>query len=104
MNEAMILEVNSREAVIFPDLICLLPPVTARGLMSTDLCHGMEIATLGCARLPQAKQDGKPLLLPVSVIPIWNISRRKIYLHNSRFICQRKETTVAIFEYHYPNR
>ena len=60
MNEAMLLRLNSRPAVIFPDLICMLNPASGRGVMSIELRPGMEIATLGVpchARLRAAAQS-----------------------------------------------
>ena len=60
MNEAMLLSLDGKTAVIFPDLICMLEPDTGRGLMSVELHSGMEIAVLGVPchpRLREAVQD-----------------------------------------------
>ena len=60
MNEAMLLSLDGKTAVIFPDLICMLEPETGRGLMSVELHTGMEIAVLGVPchpRLREAVQD-----------------------------------------------
>ena len=60
MNEAMLLSLDGKNAVIFPDLICMLEPGTGRGVMSVELRAGMEIAVLGVPchpRLREAVQD-----------------------------------------------
>jgi DUF917 family protein len=60
MNEAMLLSLDGKTTVIFPDLICMLDPQSGRGLMSVELHAGMEIAVLGVPchpRLREAVQD-----------------------------------------------
>jgi hypothetical protein len=60
MNEAMLLSLDGKTVVIFPDLICMLDPQSGRGLMSVELQAGMEIAVLGVPchpRLREAVQD-----------------------------------------------
>ena len=69
MNEAMLLRLEGKEAVIFPDLICMLEPGTGRGLMSVELRPGMELALVGVPchpRLREAARDpvGRQSLAP----------------------------------------
>ena len=68
-NETMLLHLDGKEAVIFPDLICMLEPGTGRGLMSVELHPGMELAVAGVPchpRLREAAQDevGRQSLSP----------------------------------------
>ena len=86
MNEAMLLSLDGKTAVIFPDLICMLEPDTGRGLMSVELHAGMEIAVLGVPcrpRLREAVQDetGRRSFTPhASAIQSWIITRWKSWL------------------------
>lgn len=47
-NETMLLEIDGKVRAIFPDLVLLLDPVTARGLMSVELKPGTRVALVGC--------------------------------------------------------
>ena len=49
MNEVMLCRRNGQLAVIFPDLVCMLDPSSGRGLMSTELREGTEVALIGTA-------------------------------------------------------
>lgn len=46
-NEAMVLFLGGKPAVIFPDPIYMLEPGSGRGLMSVELKEGMEVEVLG---------------------------------------------------------
>lgn len=54
-NEAMVIFLDGRPAVVFPDPIYMLEPATGRGLMSIELREGMEIAVLGAAAHPRLR-------------------------------------------------
>lgn len=69
-NEAMVLHLDGRPAVIFPDPIYMLEPDSGRGLMSVELREGMVIEILAAAahtRLRAAAQSeaGKKAFSPV---------------------------------------
>jgi hypothetical protein len=49
MNEVMLCRRDGQLAVIFPDLVCMLEPATGRGLMSTELREGTEVALIGAS-------------------------------------------------------
>jgi DUF917 family protein len=55
-NETMLLEVESRPRVIFPDLVLLLEPGTGRGMMSIELKPGMEVVLLGVPCHPRLRE------------------------------------------------
>jgi DUF917 family protein len=46
-NETMLLSIEDRIAAIFPDLVCMLEPGTARGVMSIELAEGTPLALVG---------------------------------------------------------
>jgi hypothetical protein len=59
-NETMLLEVDGKTRVIFPDLVLLLEPGTGRGIMSIELKPGMDLALAGVrchSRLREAARD-----------------------------------------------
>jgi DUF917 family protein len=43
-NEVMLLHLEGKEAAIFPDLVCMLDPASGRGILSTELEPGVQIA------------------------------------------------------------
>ena len=45
-NEAMALFVGNKLLTIFPDLICMLDSRTAQGLLSKELCPGMDVTVI----------------------------------------------------------
>jgi hypothetical protein len=55
-NETMLLEVEGRVRVIFPDLVLLLEPGTGRGIMSIELKVGMEVALVGVPCHPRLRE------------------------------------------------
>lgn len=46
-NEAMLSRVSGRIAAIFPDLICMMDPLNGRGIMTSNIKPGMDIAVVG---------------------------------------------------------
>ncbi len=59
-NETMLLEVEGKPRVIFPDLVLLLEPGTGRGIMSIELKVGMKMVLVGVpcsSRLREAVVD-----------------------------------------------
>ena len=55
-NETMLLLVDDQVKAIFPDLVCMLDPDTARGVMSAELSPGAPVALVG-ARCHQRLRD-----------------------------------------------
>ncbi|MGD2050080.1 MAG: DUF917 domain-containing protein [Chloroflexota bacterium] len=55
-NEVMLYQIDGQLAVIFPDLVCMLDPVTGRGLMSTELREGSPVALIGTACHPRLRR------------------------------------------------
>jgi DUF917 family protein len=59
-NETMLLSIEGSIKAIFPDLVCLLEPGTARGIMSTELAEGTTVSLVGARcdeRLREALQS-----------------------------------------------
>jgi len=46
-NETMLLSIEGLNKAIFPDLVCLLEPGTARGIMTTELAEGGTVSLVG---------------------------------------------------------
>lgn len=55
-NEVMLCQLDDQLAVIFPDLVCMLDPASGRGLMSTELQTGTQVALIGTACHPRLRQ------------------------------------------------
>lgn len=59
-NETMLLSIDEKVKVFFPDLVCMLEPATGRGVMSVDLEVGTPLVLVGAPcheRLRQAVQS-----------------------------------------------
>lgn len=46
-NEAMMGRINGQMVAVFPDLLCIINPETGKGIMTTDIRAGMEVAVVG---------------------------------------------------------
>jgi DUF917 family protein len=46
-NEAMLSKINGKIAAIFPDLICMMDPLTGKGIMTSNIKPGMEMTIVG---------------------------------------------------------
>jgi len=46
-NEAMLAKINGKVVAIFPDLICMMDPPTGRGIMTSNIKTGTEMAVIG---------------------------------------------------------
>jgi len=55
-NEAMALFVEGKPCTIFPDLICLLDPVTGQGMMSANLKVGQSLSVVVTACHPRLRE------------------------------------------------
>jgi len=58
-NETMLLEIESKVRVIFPDLVLLLEPGTARGIMSIELKAGWDIELVGVPCHPRLRESAR---------------------------------------------
>ncbi len=55
-NETMLLEIDGKVRVMFPDLVLLLDPATGRGLMSVELKAGTSVALVGVPCHPRLRE------------------------------------------------
>lgn len=46
-NEAMLAKINGQTVTVFPDLICMINPETGKGIMTTSIKPGIEMAVVG---------------------------------------------------------
>lgn len=58
-NETMLLEIEGQVRVIFPDLVLLLEPGTARGIMSIELTKGWDIELVGVPCHPRLRKSAR---------------------------------------------
>lgn len=68
-NETMLLEIDGEVRAIFPDLVLLLEPGTARGMMSIELATGMDVELVGVPCHPRLRasarsEAGQPAFSP----------------------------------------
>lgn len=55
-NETMLLFLDEKPAVMFPDLVCMLDPDSGRGVMSVELAEGMFLCLVAAACHPRLRQ------------------------------------------------
>jgi len=58
-NETMLLEIGRRARAIFPDLVLLLEPGTARGIMSVELRMGWRVELVGVPCHPRLRTSAR---------------------------------------------
>jgi DUF917 family protein len=70
-NETMLLHLDGKVAAIFPDLVCMLDPVSGRGVLSTELQPGVQVALVTTACHPRLREaatsdHGRPSFSPAN--------------------------------------